>query len=45
MIYRVLDQGWPEDKALEEATRIGLRSEGLKRFALDYIAASKQKSS
>lgn len=45
MIYRVLDQGWPEDKALEEATKIGLRSEGLKKFAMDYIAAHKRKAS
>jgi protein tyrosine phosphatase (PTP) superfamily phosphohydrolase (DUF442 family) len=39
MIYRVLEQGWSEDKALEEATKIGLSSEGLKNFARDYIAA------
>ena len=45
MIHRVLDQGWSEDKALEEATKIGLRSDVLKKFALDYIAAHKQKAS
>jgi uncharacterized protein (TIGR01244 family) len=38
MIYRVLEQGWTEEKALEEATRIGLTSPGLKKFAHDYIA-------
>ncbi|HXG67931.1 MAG TPA: protein tyrosine phosphatase family protein [Blastocatellia bacterium] len=42
MIYRVLVQGWPEDKALEEATRIGLKSPVLKQFAQDYIASQKQ---
>ncbi|HEU4391075.1 MAG TPA: protein tyrosine phosphatase family protein [Blastocatellia bacterium] len=44
MIHRILDQGWPEDKALEEATKIGLRSDVLKKFAMDYIAAHKQKA-
>lgn len=42
MIYRVAVQGWPEDKALEEATRIGLRSPVLKKFAQDYIASQKR---
>jgi hypothetical protein len=37
MIYRVLEQGWSEDKALAEAERIGLRSPALKQFAHDYI--------
>jgi uncharacterized protein (TIGR01244 family) len=44
MIYRVLDQGWPEDKAAEEAARIGLTSPNLKKFAQDYIASHKQRS-
>jgi protein tyrosine phosphatase (PTP) superfamily phosphohydrolase (DUF442 family) len=43
MIYRVLEQGWSEDKALEEAVKIGLSSGGLKKFAQDYIAAHKPK--
>lgn len=37
MIYRVVDQGWTEDKALEEAIKIGLTSPGLKSFAHEYI--------
>ena len=45
MIYRVVEQGWPEDKALEEAIKIGLTSPGLKSFAQNYIAAWKQKKS
>ena len=38
MILRVLDYGWSEERALAEAVRIGLSSEGLKKFARDYIA-------
>jgi protein tyrosine phosphatase (PTP) superfamily phosphohydrolase (DUF442 family) len=38
MILRVIDQGWSEDKALEEAIKIGLSSDGLKQFAKEYIA-------
>jgi hypothetical protein len=38
MIYRVVEQGWSETKAEEEAVRIGLHTEGLKKFAKDYIA-------
>jgi hypothetical protein len=42
MLYRVLEQGWPEEKALDEATKIGLTSQRLKDFAHQYIA-SRQK--
>jgi protein tyrosine phosphatase (PTP) superfamily phosphohydrolase (DUF442 family) len=44
MIYRVVGQGWSEQRALEEANRIGLRSEALRQFAQDYIARQKAKS-
>ena len=44
MIYRVVEQGWAEDKALEEATRIGLSSPAMKKFAQDYIAAHRPRS-
>jgi hypothetical protein len=37
MIYRVVDQGWTEAKAEEEAVKIGLKNEELKKFARDYI--------
>jgi protein tyrosine phosphatase (PTP) superfamily phosphohydrolase (DUF442 family) len=43
MTYRVLEQGWSEEKALEEAKKIGLSSDGLKQFAQDYIAQRKSK--
>jgi uncharacterized protein (TIGR01244 family) len=38
MIKRVKVDGWPEQKALDEAMAIGLTSEPLKKFALDYLA-------
>lgn len=41
MILRVVDQGWSEDKALLEATKIGLSSDKLKRFTQDYIASQR----
>jgi len=43
MILRVVEQGWSEEKALEEAIKIGLRGEELKKFAKDYIASQKLK--
>ena len=45
MIYRVLEQGWSQEKALEEALKIGLRGEELKKFAQGYIAQHKTKQS
>jgi uncharacterized protein (TIGR01244 family) len=41
MIYRVVEQGWSEKKALEEAVKIGLSSDTLKKFAETYIAQRK----
>lgn len=42
LVKRVLQDGWPVDKATEEAKAIGLRGEPLEKFALDYIAAHKK---
>lgn len=42
IIYRMLEHGWPEDKAVQEATMIGLNSPGLKQFALDYVGSHKK---
>jgi uncharacterized protein (TIGR01244 family) len=39
MIRRILVDGWSEQKAEEEARRIGLRSQNLLDFALDYARA------
>ena len=41
MIFRVVEQGWSEDKALKEAVKIGLASANLKQFAIQYIAQHK----
>jgi len=43
MIYRVVELGWPEDKAFEEAAKIGLTSDALKKFAQTYIAQHQPK--
>jgi uncharacterized protein (TIGR01244 family) len=43
MIYRVLELRWTEEKALEEAVQIGLRSEALKEFARKYIEQQQTK--
>ena len=43
MIYRVLEQGWSEERALDEALKIGMRGEDLKKFAQSYIAQNKAK--
>ena len=44
MIRRVLRDGWEYDKALEEANRIGLRSQSrLTEFAKEYIEKKKKK--
>ena len=39
MIKRTLQDKWTTEKALVEAEAIGLRSEGLKTFAAEYIKA------
>ena len=41
MIKRILADGWPEDRAYNEAVSIGLSSPGLKAFVLDYVARHK----
>lgn len=41
MILRVVDQGWTEETALEEAIKIGLTADSLKKFAKGYIASHK----
>ena len=42
LVKRVLQDGWTVEKATEEAKAIGLRSEPLEKFALDYIASHKK---
>jgi uncharacterized protein (TIGR01244 family) len=42
MIKRMVIDGWDADKAGTEAAALGLRSEALKKFALDYAASRKK---
>lgn len=42
LVKRVLQDGWPIDKATEEAKLIGLRAAPLEQFALKYIAEHKK---
>ena len=42
LIKRVLVDKWDNDKALDEASQLGLTSQPLKTFALDYIQAHKK---
>jgi uncharacterized protein (TIGR01244 family) len=37
LVKRVLQDGWPVDKATAEAKAIGLTAPGLEKFALEYI--------
>ncbi len=39
LVKRVLQDGWPLEKATTEAKAIGLTSPQLEKFALDYVAA------
>ena len=38
----MMQDGWPVEKATEEAKMIGLRSAPLEQFALKYIAEHKK---
>ena len=42
LIKRVLIDKWDTDRAVEEATELGMTSPALKTFALSYIAAHKK---
>jgi uncharacterized protein (TIGR01244 family) len=42
LIKRVIVDGWDIDKASAEASAIGLTSEGLRQFALEYVAAHRK---
>jgi protein tyrosine phosphatase (PTP) superfamily phosphohydrolase (DUF442 family) len=41
MIFRMVEQGWSEDKAIEEAVRSGLRADPLKTLAREYTSRLK----
>jgi hypothetical protein len=42
LVKRVLQDGWPIDKATTEAKAIGLSSAPLEKFALEFIASRKK---
>ena len=42
MVKRVMQDGWPIEKATEEAKAIGLTNPALEQFALKYIAEHKK---
>jgi len=43
MIFRIVEQGWSEERAVEEASQSGIKKDPLKKFARDYLAPSKKK--
>jgi protein tyrosine phosphatase (PTP) superfamily phosphohydrolase (DUF442 family) len=38
MIFRIVEQGWSQERALKEASASGLKAAPLKTFAADYLA-------
>ena len=42
MMFRIVEQGWSEDRAVEEASHSGLTTAKLKRFANNYLASQKR---
>jgi len=42
MIFRITEQGWNEDKAVEEAKGSGLNRDQLKKFSKDYLIRYKK---
>jgi len=41
MIFRMVEQGWSEEKAIEEAARSGLKAAQLRVFAREYSSRNK----
>jgi hypothetical protein len=39
LVKRVMVDGWPVQRAIDEARQIGLKSDGLQAFAVKYLAA------
>ena len=42
MIFRIVEQGWSQERAIEEASQSGIKNDALKQFARDYLAPSKK---
>jgi protein tyrosine phosphatase (PTP) superfamily phosphohydrolase (DUF442 family) len=43
MIFRILEQDWSEERAIEEASRSGLKSDSLRKFAKAYLKGLAEK--
>lgn len=44
MIFRIVEQGWSKEKAIEEAARLGFGKARLRKFADAYLAQRKSKT-
>ena len=44
LIFRIVELGWTEERAVEEASLSGLKRDVLKKFARDYFAQPKGKA-
>jgi len=44
-LFRIVEQGWSEEKALDEAARTGVNRDRLREFAQNYLAQRKSKRS
>jgi len=42
MMFRIIEQDWSEEKALEEASLSGLKRNQLKAFAQEYLGSLKE---
>lgn len=45
MIFNLVERGWTEERAVEEATKSGLRPQSLQEFARNYLKARANKAS
>jgi protein tyrosine phosphatase (PTP) superfamily phosphohydrolase (DUF442 family) len=44
MIFHIVEQGWTEERAIEEASRSGIKSDSLKKFAREYLAPATKRT-
>lgn len=44
MIFRIVEQGWNEERAVKEASQSGINGDSLKQFARDYLTLPKKKA-
>jgi len=39
MIFRISEEGWSEEKAVDEAVRLGMAREEMRKFARGYLTS------